>query len=142
MIEIRSFKRPTIRKNLLNRVLGKVNKDKEVDIHDEAESNEVEEEVDELIVESSEVIESTSTIDPSLISSTSPPVVVSTATNFVEIVTPSLVKSVNNDDDDDDDDGVDLDVTEVEEDVNAVVQSSIQERYGTEIFSNILLIET
>ena len=128
MIEIRSFKRPTIRKNLLNRVLGKVNKDKEVDIHDEAESNEVEEDVNELIVESSEVIESTSTIDPSLISSTSPPVVVSTATNFVEIVTPSLVKSVNNDDDDD---GVDLDVTEVEEDVNAVVQSSIQERYGT-----------
>ena len=76
MIEIRSFKRPTIRKNLLNRVLGKVNKDKEVDIHDEAEINEVEE--DELIVESSEVIESTSTIDPSLISSTSPPVVDST----------------------------------------------------------------
>ena len=128
MIEIRSFKRPTIRKNLLNRVLGKVNKDKEVDIHDEAESNEVEKDVDELTVESSEVIESTSTIDPSLISSTSPPVVVSTATNFVEIVTPSLVKSVNNDDDDD---SVDLDVTEVEEDVNAVVQSSIQERYGT-----------
>ena len=77
------------------------------------------------------MIESTSTIDPSLISSTSPPVVVSTATNFVEIVTPSLVKSVNDDDDDDDDDGVDLDVTEVEEDINAVVQSSIQERYGT-----------
>ena len=74
------------------------------------------------------MIESTSTFDPSLISSTSPPVVVSTATNFVEIVTPSLVKSVNNDDDDD---GVDLDVTEVEEDINAVVQSSIQERYGT-----------
>ena len=138
LIEIRSFKRPTIRKNLLNRVLGKVNKDKEVDIHDEAESNEVEQDVDELIVESSEVIESTSTIDPSLISSTSPPVVVSTATNFVEIVTPSLVKSVNNDDDDD---GVDLDVTEVEEDINTVVQSSIQVRYGTEIFSNTLLIE-
>ena len=74
------------------------------------------------------MIESTSTIDPSLISPTSPLVVVSTATNFVEIVTPSLVKSVNKDDDDDSDD---LDVTEVEEDVNAVVQSSIQERYGT-----------
>ena len=74
------------------------------------------------------MIESTSTIDPSLISPTSPLVVVSTATNFVEIVTPSLVKSVNNDDDDD---GVDLDVTEVEEDINTVVQSSIQERYGT-----------
>ena len=84
------------------------------------------------------MIESTSTIDPSLISSTSPPVVVSTATNFVEIVTPSPVKSVNNDDDDD---GVDLDVTEVEEDINTVVQSSIQVRYGTEIFSNTLLIE-
>ena len=84
------------------------------------------------------MIESTSTIDPSLISSTSPPVVDSTATNFVEIVTPSLVKSVNNDDDDD---GVDLDVTEVEEDINTVVQSSIQVRYGTEIFSNTLLIE-